>query len=112
MATTLSTEDLERIRDEVGTAPSTTDLRRSYLDLQHWLPVAIRVLKRRRSAAGAGGGVSQVSIPGALGVTLAKPDLTSLDKQIERLERLWLAEQGLPSGDTATFSHLCRTTAR
>jgi hypothetical protein len=108
----LSTADLARIRDEVGTSdPTNADLTRSFAELGHWLPVAIRVLKRRRSAAGMGGGVSQVTVPGAIGVTLAKADIASLDSQIERLERLWDVEQGISTGGVS-FSRLTRTTAR
>lgn len=108
----LSTADLALIRDEVGDDPATSVLRTWFTELGHWLPVTIRALKRRRSAAGAGGGVSQVSIPGAIGVTIAKPDISSLDKQIARLEAAWAAEQGLPTGESATFSRLTRVTAR
>jgi hypothetical protein len=92
--------------------PSNVKLRLWYVELGHWLPVAIRTLKRRRSAAGAGGGVSQVSIPGAIGVTIAKPDVASLDAQIARLEAAWAEEQGLPTGATASSSRLCRVTPR
>jgi hypothetical protein len=109
--TVLSVEDLTRIRDEVGDTPSTTSLRQWYVELEHWLPVAIRALRRRRTAAVAGGGVSQVTVPGAIGVTLAKVDVAALDSQIERLERLWAIEQGTET-DRATFGQLVRRVPR
>lgn len=111
---TLSLTDLALIRDEIGTAapPSDTDLRRSFIALGHWLPVTIRILKRRRAEAGAGGGVSSVTVPGAIAVTLSRADLASLTEQIAALEDRWAAEQGIPGPGAASFSHLTRTLPR
>jgi hypothetical protein len=109
--TVLSATDLTRIRDEIGDQPGSGLLRTWYLELGHWLPVAIRALRRRRAAAVSGGDVSQVTVPGAIGVTLAKVDVTALDTQIDRLERLWAIEQGTDTG-RATFGRLVRRTPR
>lgn len=110
----LSAGDLQLIRDEIGDGadPSTVQLRLWHTELGHWLPVAIRTLKRRRAAAGSGGGVSQVTVPGAIGVSIAAPNLAALDAQIARLENAWIEEQGLPAAGAATSSRLCRVTQR
>lgn len=108
----LTASDLELIRDEIGDTPDDGQLNTWYADLGNWLPVAIRALKRRRAAAGAGGGVSQVTVPGAVAVTVKGPDLAGLDEQIARLEARWAAEQGLPDPGGASSSRLCRVTPR
>ncbi len=114
MPETLTAADLALIRDEIGTGdPADTDLRKSYAALGHWMPVAIRVLKRRRAAASAGGDVSQVSIPGAVGVTLGKADLAALDRQIAALEARYEALTGQDVGDLSfTISHTYRRVPR
>lgn len=109
----LTDVDLAWVRDEIGegTPPSDTDLDSTYDQLGHRSLVAIRVLKRRRAALAAGG-VSSVTIPGAVAVTL-RSDLASLDRQITRLEAQYESETGvdLPDGG-ATSTRLTRTTAR
>lgn len=94
---TLSTTDLALIRDEVGTAePTDSEIRQAYTQLDgSWLLVAIRILKRRRAAATAGGGVSAVTIPGAISVTLSSSQISSLDSQIARLEAQYAEETGI-----------------
>ena len=110
----LTPADLALIRDEIGTTtpPDDTELNASYADLGHWLPVAIRVLKRRRSGLVLGGGASSVTVPGAIAVTLSKADLSVLNEQIADLEQQWAAESGIPGPDTATSSRLTRLTPR
>lgn len=108
----LTASDLALIRDETGTEPPDADLNAWYDQLGNWLPVAIRALKRRRAAAGAGGGVSQVSVPGAIGVTVKGPDLAGLDAQIARLEARWALAQGIPADGATSSSRLCRVTPR
>lgn len=116
MAEPLTAADLALIRDEIGTStpPSDNDLRRAFLALpvQHWLPVAIRVLKRRKAAASAGGGASSVTVPGAIAVTLSKADLTTLIEQITDLENRWAEVQGIPGPTGASSSRLVRLTPR
>jgi hypothetical protein len=110
MALTLSTTDLALIRDEVGDDPPTTDLRKSFLVLQHWMLVALRVLKRRRAALLQGGDVSQVTIPGAIAVTVSKGDLAELTALIDALQARYDAETG--GGEGATAGRLGRRLPR
>ncbi|MEP7763591.1 hypothetical protein [Sanguibacter sp. 25GB23B1] len=85
----ISDTDLARIRDEVGTAPNDTVLEGWSDELGHWLPVAIRVLKRRYADASAGGQeVSNFGLDGVLNVGFSKANLASLAAQIARLEDL------------------------
>lgn len=96
--------DLAHIRDEVGDEPDDSTIDDWFDELGHWLPVAIRVLKRRRANAAAGGQQTKsFSIDGVLSVGLSTADLSKLDDQIARLEALWAAEQaGQPVGGVTT----------
>jgi len=86
---------LSLIRDEVGTLPDDNTLEEWFDELGHWLPVAIRVLKRRYADASAGGQeVSTFGLDGVLNVGFSKASLTGLAAQIARLEERWAAEQG------------------
>lgn len=81
--------DLALIRDEVGTSPDDGTLEGWFDELGHWLPVAIRVLKRRYADASAGGQeVSTFGLDGVLNVGFSKANLASLLAQITRLEGL------------------------
>lgn len=98
----LSDADLQLVRDEIGTATPPTD---GELDLLHdevgsWPAVALRILRRRRSAL-VSGGVTSVSVPGVISVGLSA-NLASLDGQIRRLEQL------LASSGTASSGRLSR----
>lgn len=110
----LTSIDLSWIRDEIGDAspPSDADLGASFDSLGNKILVAIRILKRRRAGL-AGGGVSAVTIPGAVSVTL-RSDLASLDRQITRLEAQYEAETGeqLPEAESAGTTRMTRVTAR
>jgi hypothetical protein len=115
MAAAMTDADVRRIREEVGDEPSTGDLARlfSWPENGHWLPVAISVLKRRRAAALATGGVQSVTVPGAISVTLGKTELTALDARIAALEAQWADESGTdPDGVGVSWSRLCRVTPR
>lgn len=85
----LTDSDVALLRDEIGTGTPPTDdeLQEMYAELGHasWIPTALRVLRRRRSAM-ATSEVRNVSLPGGLSVGLSS-NLTSLDRQIDRLER-------------------------
>lgn len=99
----LTPTDLGLIRDEVGATPADTTLEDWHDELSHWLPVAIRVLKRRLADASAGGqAVSSFSLDGVLSVGLGKADLRALAEQIARLEGQWAALNGQqdPAGVT------------
>jgi len=91
----LADTDIALIRDEIGATPDDADLYEMGDELGHWLPVAIRVLKRRRADATAGGSeATTFSLAGVFSVGLSKADLRSLDSQIERLEAQWAAYNG------------------
>ena len=95
--------DLARIRDEVGDDPDDNALDDYFDELGHWLPVAIRVLKRRRANAAAGGQETKsFSLDGVLSVGLSTANLTNLDAQIARLEAQWVGEQGDDTGRVTT----------
>lgn len=98
----LSPTDLALIRDEVGTSPTDTTLEEWHDELDHWLPVAIRVLKRRLADATAGGTeVSSFGLDGVLTVGFAKASQASLAAQIARLEARWAA---IDAPGTSSFS--------
>lgn len=91
----MTDNDLAHIRDEVGDEPDDTTIDDYFDELGHWLPVAIRVLKRRRANAAAGGQETKsFSLDGVLSVGLSTANLSNLDAQIASLETLWAAEQG------------------
>lgn len=106
----LTTADRDLVRDEIGTAEPPTDAELDTLHdtLGYWRLVALRVLKRRRAAIAAseGGGVSQITIPGALGVGFRGTDLSALDAQIARLEGEHAAAVGGYSVSTGTVQRI------
>jgi len=98
----MTDSDLARIRDEVGDDPTDTILDDWFDELVNWLPVAIRVLKRRRANSAAGGQeVSSFGLDGVMTVGLSKADGKGLDTQILRLETLWAARNGTPAVTSA-----------
>jgi hypothetical protein len=100
--------DLARIRDEVGDDPTDVVLDDWFDELGNWVPVAIRVLKRRRANATAGGQQTKsFSLDGVLSVSMSTADLTNLNLQITRLETLWAGEPGMPPG--VTTARITRT---
>ena len=99
----MTDSDLAHIRDEVGDDPTDTVLDDFFDELGHWLPVAIRVLKRRRANASAGGQETKsFSLDGVLSVGLSTANLTNLDQQITRLEAQWAAENGADTDGVTT----------
>lgn len=101
--------DLARIRDEVGTQPDDNTLDDYFDELGHWLPVAIRILKRRRANAAAGGQETKsFTLDGVLSVGLSTANLTGLDSQIAHLEAAWAAEQGGPTASGVTTARIRR----
>lgn len=91
----MTTDALDLIRDEVGDEPDDGMLEDYFAALGHWLPVAIRVLKRRYADASAGGQeVSSFGLDGVLSVGFSKASLTSLAAQISRLEQQWTELNG------------------
>lgn len=82
-------KSLELIRDEVGETPDDDTLFDMFEALGHWLPVAIRVLKRRYAALSNSGNPTSFSLDGVLSVGLGKGDLKMLADQISRLETQW-----------------------
>lgn len=97
----LTPTDIDLIRDEVGNDPTDSVLYAWGDELGHWLPVAIRVLKRRRADATAGGQeTTSFALSGVLSVGMTRADLRALDGQIERLESQWAALNGEPTGTT------------
>lgn len=99
----MTERDLSRIRDEVGDQPDDNTLDDYFDELGHWLPVAIRVLKRRRANAAAGGQETKsFSLDGVMSVGLSTANLSNLDAQIARLEAAWDAEQGVTAGGVTT----------
>lgn len=106
---TMTDTDLAHIRDEVGDQPADTVIDDWFDELGHWLPVAIRVLKRRRANAAAGGQQTKTfSLDGVLSVGLSTADLPKLDTQIARLEAAWAAEQGGVDEDAVTTARIRR----
>lgn len=98
----LSDTDRALIRDEVGSTPDDTTLEDWHDELGHWLPVAIRALKRRLADASAGGQeVSSFGLDGVLTVGFSKAALGALTAQIARLEARWAADT---EPDGATFT--------
>jgi hypothetical protein len=88
----MTEHELALIRDEIGSTPDDDTLEEWHAELGHWLPVAIRALKRRRADAAAGGAqATSLSLSGVLSVGLAKTDVTALDAQIARMEAQWAA---------------------
>ena len=105
----MTDSDLALIRDEVGDDPSDSVLDDYFDELGHWLPVAIRVLKRRRANAAAGGQETKsFSLDGVLSVGLSTANFSNLDKQIARLEDAWAAEQGGVPEDAVTTASIRR----
>ena len=100
---TLTDNDLELIRDEVGATPDDDALFDMFDVLGHWIPVAIRVLKRRRADATTSAGAKSFSLDSVLSVSLATTDIKALDNQIARLENMW-ANHG------KTFTNIGRVT--
>ena len=101
--------DLAFIRDETGTEPDDNTLSDWFDELGHWLPVTIRVLKRRRADATAGGQeVASFSLDGVLSVGMSKASLTGLDRQITRLEDAWVITQGGTSTQVMTTAPILR----
>src|SRR5690554_6413742 len=91
----LTPTDIDLIRDEVGNDPTDSVLYAWGDELGHWLPVAIRVLKRRRADASAGGQeTTSFALPGVISVGMTKADLRGLDTQIARLEAQWATLNG------------------
>lgn len=91
----LTDTDRALIRDEIGTSPEDTTLDEWHAELGHWLPVAIRALKRRLADASAGGQeVSSFGLDGVLTVGLTKADTKALTAQIQTLEARWAALNG------------------
>lgn len=102
--------DLALIRDEVGDDPDDATVEGTFDVLGHWLPTAIRILKRRRANAGAGGQeVASFGLDGVMTVGLTRADLAGLDRQIARLENLWANESNTPSPVVATSARIGRT---
>lgn len=102
--------DTARIRDEVGSQPDDDTLEEWFDELGHWMPVAIRVLKRRFADASAGGqGVSQFGLEGVLNVGFSKASLTDLSRQIARLEAARAALNCEPVGNRMQVAPLVRT---
>ena len=100
---------LNRIRDEIGNTPDDDAIEELYTELGHWIPVALRVLKRRRAdAAGGGQEASSFTLSGVLSVSLGKANLTALDGQIERLEAMWAVENGETPTSGVTFGRIYR----
>ena len=102
--------ETDLIRDEVGSSPDDDTLETWFTELGHWLPVAIRVLKRRFADASAGGQeVSNFGLEGVLNVGFSKASLTDLSKQIARLEAAWAALNDTPVTNTMQVAPLIRT---
>lgn len=100
---------LNRIRDEIGASPDDDTLEEWFDELGHWIPVALRVLKRRRAdAAGGGQEAASFTLSGVLSVSMGKANLTALDGQIERLEALWALENGETPTSGVTFGRIYR----
>lgn len=101
--------DLALIRDEVGDEPDDTSVENVFDVVGHWLPTAIRILKRRRANAGAGGQeVSSFGLDGVMTVGLSKADLKGLDTQILRLEGQWANLNSEPDPTVATNARIGR----
>ncbi len=97
----LTVVDLAHIRDEVGDTPADPTLYALAEDARWWQEIAVRVLRRRRANAAAGGSqTTSFSLDGVLSVGLAKTDLTALDRQIARLDADIAALAGDPAGVT------------
>lgn len=101
------THALDLIRDETGETPDDDTIEEYYTTLGHWLPTTIRILKRRYAAAvGGGQETTSFSLDGVLSVGMSKADLNQLQKQIQRLEAQWQAEQ---SGHPSAMSRIIRS---
>lgn len=85
----MTDEDLALVRDEIGDQPDDTTIAGYFEELDDWRRVALRVLKRRRATAAAGGQQTKsFSLDGVLSVGLSTADFRTLDAQIARLEAL------------------------
>lgn len=97
----LTEQDIALIRDEVGDTPDDTTLYTWGDELGHWLPVAIRVLKRRRADATLGSTeTTSFTLAGVLSVGMGKANIGALDAQIARLEEQWARLNGDPGTTT------------
>lgn len=106
----ITTADTALIRDEVGDEPDDDTLEEWFDELKHWMPVAIRVLKRRFANASAGGQeVSQFGLDGVLNVGFSKASLSDLSRQIARLEAAWAALNDAPVSNRMQVAPLIRT---
>ena len=106
----ITAQDTALIRDEVGDDPADDTLEEWFDELKHWLPVAIRVLKRRFANASAGGQeVSSFGLDGVLNVGFSKASLTNLSAQITRLEAAWAALNDAPVLNRMQVAPLIRT---
>lgn len=85
----MTDQELELLRDEIGDEPADNILYTWFDDLGHWIPVALRILRRRRANSTAGGEASSFTLTGVLSVGLSKPSTASLDAQIARLQAEW-----------------------
>lgn len=102
--------DTALIRDEVGSQPDDDTLETWFDELGHWMPVAIRVLKRRFADASAGGQeVANFGLEGVLNVGFTKASLTDLSRQIARLEAAWAALNDAPADNRMQVAPLIRT---
>lgn len=105
----ITTADIDLIRDEIGSQPDDDTLEGWFDELEHWMPVAIRVLKRRFADASAGGQeVSNFTLDGVLGVGFTKASLSDLSRQIARLEAAWAALNDAPVANTMQVAPLVR----
>lgn len=81
------TPHLPHVRDYVGATPDDTTLYTLAVDATYWQEVALRVLRRRRADATAGGQQPKTfSLDGVLSVGLSTTDIKALDATITDLE--------------------------
>jgi len=83
----LSSSDLDRVRDYVGSTPDDTTIYTHAETATYWQDIALRILKRRRADAAAGGQqTTSFGLDGVFTVGMSKADLGSLDTQIAALQ--------------------------
>lgn len=106
----LTDNDLDHIRDWVGDEPDDNTIEELFDVQGHWMPTALRVLRRRFTNATAGGQqTTSFSLDGVLSVGMSKADLNALDRLIARLQAMWDEHQGVKAGSRAQVAPIART---
>lgn len=95
----LTLNDIANIRDYIGDQPPDNELYGIAPTVTYWQEIALRVLRRRRANAAAGGtDTTSFALSGVFTVGMAKTDFASLDTAIKDLENQIAQLNGKTSG--------------